>query len=100
MAILRATSRITRPSIVRRRRRRLVGPLEWLGVGIALGLDQQALADPGIGLAQGNAVRLGEPYQTFSRPVHQLGVGREGDGLLLDRGVDDHLPEVGRLGGT
>ena len=79
---------------------RLVGPLEWLGVGLALGRDQQALADPGRGRAQGNAVRLGEPDQTFSRPVHQLGVGREGEGLLLDRGVDDPRPEVGRLGGT
>ena len=78
---------------------RLVGPLEGLGGGLARGRDQQALADPGIGRAQANAVRLGEPDQTFSRPVHQLGVGRDGDGLLLDRGVDDHLPNVGRLGG-
>jgi hypothetical protein len=29
--------------------------------------------------------------------VHQLGVGREGDRLLLHGGVDDHLREVGGL---
>src|SRR3954452_15217580 len=32
--------------------------------------------------------------------VHQLGVGWEGDRFLLDRGVHDHLLEVGGLGGS
>ena len=70
---------------------RLVGPLELLGVGIALVLDQRPLADPGIGLAQGDAVRLCEPHQVLAGPVHQLGVGREGDGLLLHGRVGPRL---------
>ena len=77
---------------------RPVRPPELLGVGVALGLDERDLADPGIGLAQGDAVRLCEPHQALSRPVHQLGIGRKGDRLLLHGGVEDHLGEVGGLG--
>ena len=79
------------------RAQRPVGALELLGVGIALVLDQRELADPRIGLAQGDAVLLGQPHQPLARPVHQLGVGREHHVLGLHRGVDDHPREVGRL---
>ena len=43
-------------------------------------------------------MRLCEPHQALSRPVHQLGIGRKGDRLLLHGGVEDHLGEVGGLG--
>ena len=43
-------------------------------------------------------MRLCEPHQALSRPLHQLGIGREGDRLLLHGGVEDHLGEVGGLG--
>jgi hypothetical protein len=43
-------------------------------------------------------VRLRQAHQAFPGPVHQPGVGRERDRLLLDRGVHDHLPEVGGFG--
>ncbi len=67
---------------------------------MALVLDQRTLADPGIGLAQSHALRLGQPHQALSGAVQELGVGRQRDRLLLDRGIHDHLAEVGRLGRT
>src|SRR3712207_4766509 len=63
-----------------------VGSLELFGMGIALVLNEGALAHSGIRLAWAPLMLLREPHQTLSGPVHELGVGREGDGLLLDRG--------------
>ena len=77
-----------------------VGPLELLGVGIALVPDQRDLADPHVRLAQGHAPRLGEAHQALACAMHQLGVRRKGNRLLLHGRVDDHLPEVRGLGGS
>ena len=74
-----------------------VGALELLGMGIALMLDQRQLADPRIGLAQLDAACAGQPHQAFSRPVQQLGIGREHHRLRLHRRIDDHARQVGRL---
>ena len=41
---------------------------------------------------------LGQSDQPLPGPMHQLGVGREGHSLGLNRGVDNDLGEVGRLG--
>ena len=56
--------------------------------------DERVLADPLVGLTQAHAMLLGEAHQPFSGAMHELGVGREGDGLLLHGGVDDDLGEV------
>jgi hypothetical protein len=58
---------------------RLVRPLELLGVGVALMGDERVLTDTRIGLAQADAVFLGEPHETFARAMHQLGVGGKGE---------------------
>jgi hypothetical protein len=63
-------------------------------------LDQRDLAHPHIGLAQPHSVPLGRTDQPLAGPMHQLGVGRKGDRLLLHGRVDDDLPEVGGLGGS
>jgi len=76
-----------------------VRPLELLSVGVALMPDQRDLADPRIGLAQPHPVPLGQTDQPLARPVHERGVGRERDCLLLHGRVDDDLPKVGGLGG-
>ena len=81
-------------------RRARVAPLELLGVGIALVPDQRDLADPHVRLAQGYAPRLGEAHQALACAMHQLGVRRKGNRLLLHGRVDDHLPEVRGLGGS
>ena len=60
--------------------------------------DQRVFADPLVGLAQHDAVLLGQPNQPLARAMHQLGVGRERHRLGLHRGVDDHLGKVRRLG--
>jgi hypothetical protein len=53
-----------------------------------------------MGLAQHDAVLLGQAHQALAGPMHQLGVGRKGDRFLLHGCVDDDLPEVGGLGGS
>jgi len=77
-----------------------VRPLELPRVRVALLLDQGALADPRIGLAQSHPMLPGEPHQPLAGAVHQPGVGRERNRLLLHCRVDDHVPEIGRLGGA
>ena len=77
---------------------RPVGALELLGVGVALMLDQRIFADALVGLAQREAVLLGQPDQPLARPMHQLGVGRERHRLGLNGGVDNDLGEIGRFG--
>ncbi len=80
------------------RLQRPVGALELLGVGVALMGDQRIFADPLVGLAQFDARSFGQLHQPLARPMHQLGVGRKGDRLGLNRRVDDHLGEVRGLG--
>ena len=66
-----------------------------LGAGVALLRDQRMLANPRVALAQIDARFLRQAHQPLAGCVHQLGVGREGDRLLLHRGVDDDACEVG-----
>ncbi len=80
------------------RPQRPVRPLELLGVGVALMGDQRVFADPFVGLAQDDAVLLGQPNQSFARAMHQLGVGGKRHRLGPHRGVDDDLGKVRRLG--
>jgi hypothetical protein len=70
-----------------------VRALELLGVGVALVPDQRDLAHPHIGLAQHDAVLLGQAHQALAGPMPQLGVGRKGDRFLLHGCVDDDPPE-------
>ena len=79
---------------------RAVGALELAGVGIALVHDERELADPLVGLAQLDAEPIGEFDELLARPVHQLGIGREGNVLWLHRGVDDDAVEIGWLDGA
>jgi len=69
-------------------------------MGIALVHDERDLADALVGLAQLDAAPLGERDELLARPVHQLGVGREGDVLRLHRGVNDDAVEIGWLHGA
>ena len=80
------------------RPQRPIGALELFGVSVALMGDQRMLADPLIGLAQGNAGLLRQPDQTLPRPVHEPGVGRERHRLRLHRRVDDDARKVRGLG--
>ena len=68
--------------------------LELLGMGIAPGHHRGVLGDTQIGLPQPHAVRLGQPVEPLDRRVQQFGVGREGDGLGLHRGVHRDPLEV------
>ncbi len=74
--------------------RRLVGPLELLGVRIALVPDQRQLADPHIGLAQIQPRLYGQPHQPSARPVDELGVGREHHVLRLHSRVCSAVEKV------
>jgi len=74
-----------------------VGPLELLGMGVALRHLRRALGEPRIGLPQLEAFRLGLGAQLLDRPQHQLGVGWMGHGLGLDRGVDRDPRQVPEL---
>ncbi len=69
-----------------------------LGAGVALLRDQRMLANPRVALAQIDARFLRQAHQPLAGCVHQLGVGREGDRLLLHRGIDNDAGEVGGFG--
>ena len=74
-----------------------VGALELLGVGVALVGDQRMFADPLIPPGETDAGFPGQPHQPLARPMHELGVGRKGDRLRLNRGIHNDLGEVGGL---
>ena len=61
--------------------------LELLGMGIAGSHHGRALGDTQIGLPQPQPAFAGQPVEPLDRRMQQLGVGREGDGLGLHRGV-------------
>jgi len=71
--------------------------LELLGVRIAPRHHRSMLGDAQIGLSQSHAALMGHTIEPLDRRVQQLGVGREGDGLGLHRGVDRHPLEVARV---
>lgn len=96
-AILRSISRSTRPSTVRWRLSTRRKRFELLGVRTATGAKAQCLALLGKGLAQRNAGALGQPDQRSACHLQQPAIRREGHGLVLHRGVDDHALELGRL---
>jgi hypothetical protein len=60
-------------------------------------LDQGELAQARIGLAQTHPMKLRQPHQLLARPVQKLGIGGERHVLGLNRGVDDHPRQLGRL---
>jgi hypothetical protein len=68
--------------------------LELLGVGVASRHHGGTLGNAKIGLAQCQAMLLGQPVQSFDRRVQELRIGREGHVLGLDRGVDIDPREV------
>ena len=73
---------------------------ELLGVGVASRHHRSVLGDAQIGLAQPHAMHPGQPIEPSDRGMQQLGVGREGDGLGLHRGIDRHALEVVRPQGA
>src|SRR5687768_7933471 len=78
-AILRAMSRARRPA---------------LGLAVAAAMDELRHLAPGtggdarVGLAQRDAVPAREAPEDLDAAVQELAVGRVGDGLGLDGGVD------------
>ena len=70
--------------------------LELFGVGIASRHHCRPLGDAPIRLPQPHAVPADPPVEPFHGRVQQLGVGREGDGLGLHRGVHRDALEIAR----
>ncbi len=66
-------------------------------MGVALLLDERELAHPLIGLAQGDAVLLGEADEPLARPVQKLRIRRMGHVLRLHGRVHHGRREVGWL---
>jgi hypothetical protein len=62
--------------------------VELLGVGIAPRHHRRLLGDADVGLPQSHAVAAGQVIEARDRGMEKLGVGREGDVLGLNRGVD------------
>jgi hypothetical protein len=62
--------------------------VELLGVGIAPRHHRRLLGDADVGLPQSHAVTAGQVIEARDRGMEKLGVGREGDVLGLNRGVD------------
>jgi hypothetical protein len=70
--------------------------VELLGVSVAARHHGGVLGDAQVGLPQPHPVRLGKPAQSPDGRMQKLGVGREGDGLGLHRGIDrDPLQVLG-----
>jgi len=64
---------------------------------MAVGSAAQTLAFARVGLFERQACVLRQPGELGSRHVEQPTIGRLGDRLLLDRGVDDQLIESALL---
>ena len=65
-------------------------------MGIASRHHRGVLGDAQIGLAQPHAALARQPVEPLDRRMQELGVGREGDGLGLHRGIHRHPLEVAR----
>ena len=74
--------------------------LELLGVGVATGLATQRLALALVGLLELDTSTLGQPGDLLAGDFQQPAVGGVGDGLALNRGVDDDALELGLLHGA
>jgi hypothetical protein len=70
--------------------------LELFGVGIASRHHRRSLGDAPVRLPQPHAVLANQPVEPFHGCMQQLGIGREGDGLGLDRGVHRDALEIAR----
>ena len=68
--------------------------LELFGVGITSGHHRSTLDNPPIGPPQPYTVFAKLPVEAFHRCMQQLGVGREGDGLGLHRGMHCDALEI------
>ena len=93
-------SRSNQPGIVRPALEHTAQTLEPLGVGIAAGSAAQTLAFARVGLFERQACALRQSGELGPRHFEQPTIGRLGDRLLLDRGVDDHPLELGGLDRT
>ena len=69
-------------------------------MSVALVLDQGELANPRIGLAKLDASRPRQTHQPLAGSMHQPGICREADRLLLHGGIHNDLGEVDRPGGA
>ena len=70
--------------------------VELLGVSVTSRHHGGSLGDAQIGLPQPHPVLLGQAVEPLDRSVQQFGVGREGDGLGLHRGVDRDPRQIAR----
>ena len=70
--------------------------IELLGVGVAPRHHCGTFGDAQVGLSQPHPVLLGQAVEPLDRGVQQFGVGREGDGLGLHRGVDRNPRQIAR----
>ena len=77
-----------------------VHALELFGVRVTPDLDRGPFGDPGIGLAQGQAVLLGQLAELLDCHQQQLGVGREGDVLGLHRCIHGDAGQIAFLQGA
>ena len=82
-----------RPSRVRKKRSLAI---ELLGVGVAPRHHSGTFGDAQVGLSQPHPVLLGQAVEPLDRGVQQFGVGREGNGLGLHRGVDRNPRQIVR----
>src|SRR3954452_14609157 len=69
-------------------------PPELFGMGVAARHHRRGLGHATIGLPQPDAVPSRQAVEALDGRMKQLGVGREGDGLRLHRGVDRDALEV------
>jgi hypothetical protein len=70
--------------------------LELLGMGVTPRHHRRALGDAQIGLPQPHPASIGQTIEPPDRGVHELGVGREGNGLGLHGGINRDPLEVAR----
>ena len=74
--------------------KRPAGALELVGMDVAPDHDRRPLGHPQVALAQLDPMPLGQRHQLDQGAMHQPRVGRMGDGLGLDGGVDRHPLQV------
>jgi hypothetical protein len=69
-------------------------PLELLGMSVAPRHHCRGPGDANIGLPQPDGVPPSKAVEPLDSRMKQLGIGREGDGLRLHRGIDRDALEV------
>jgi len=77
--------------------RAVVFALHLLGLGVAVDLGQRLRRLARVALAQRDVVALVQLSQIRDAAGVELGIGRVGDGLLLERGIDADPSRLWRL---